>query len=152
MPSRFVHQELPQLRGKCYKFTNIDTQFSYCPLVWMFCSKKLNEKINRIQERSLRMVYLDYTSSYEELLKKDGSVTIHQKNVQLVALEMFKIVNNIGPQIMRSLVEFKPGIRYDENGNVIGNMFVRPKVKTEYMGKGSFRYFRPVLWDELLPS
>ena len=72
--------------------------------------------------------------------------------MQLVALEMFKIVNNIGPQIMRSLVEFKPGIRYDENGNVIGNMFVRPKVKTEYMGKGSFRYFGPVVWDELLPS
>ena len=42
----------------------IESQFCYCPLVWMFChSRKLNNRINRIHERGLRMVYGDYTST-----------------------------------------------------------------------------------------
>ena len=143
---------LPFKKKRILMSSFIESQFSYCPLVWMFCSKKMNDKINHIQERALRMVYLDYTSSYQDLLKKDGSVTIHQKNVQLVAIEMFKIVNNIGPEIMKTLVEFKPCVRRDEDDNVIGDIFVRARVKKEYIGKGSFRYFGPVVWDEMLPK
>ena len=45
----------------------IEHQFSYCPLVWMFCwTREHNDKINHIQERGLRIVYDDYTSSYNE--------------------------------------------------------------------------------------
>ena len=118
----------------------------------MFCSKRMNERINRIRERALRMVYLDYTSGFEDLLKRDGSVTIHHRNVQLVAIEMFKIVHDIGPKIMKTLVEFKPNVRRDSDDNIIGNVFVRAKVKSEYLGKGSFRYFGPIVWDEMLPT
>ena len=57
-------------------------------------SRVLNARINRIHERGLRIVYDDYTTSYEDhLLKKDGSVKIHHKNIQLVAVEMFKVKN-----------------------------------------------------------
>ena len=53
-----------------------ESQFSYCPLVWMFCwTKEHNDRINHIQERGLRIVYEDYTSSFENLLKRNGSVT-----------------------------------------------------------------------------
>ena len=55
----------------------ITSQFSYCPLVWMFHSRRLNHRINGIQERALRIVYRDYNSSFTELLLKDGSLTIH---------------------------------------------------------------------------
>ena len=49
----------------------IESQFSYCPLVWMFCfSRKLNTRMNHIHERGLRIVYEDYTSTFDELLKK----------------------------------------------------------------------------------
>ena len=41
-------------------------QFSYCPLIWMFHSRKLNNKINKLHERCLRIVYSDNTSSFEE--------------------------------------------------------------------------------------
>ena len=44
--------------------TFIESQFSYCPLVWMFCSRTMNRKINHIHERALRLVYQDYTSSF----------------------------------------------------------------------------------------
>ena len=71
----------------------------------MFCpSVELNRKINRIRERALRIVCLDYTSSYGELFGRDGSVTIHQRNIQLLAIEMFNVKNGKGSSIMQSLL------------------------------------------------
>ena len=40
----------------------IESQFSYCPLIWMFHSKTLNNKINRLHEKALRIVYGNYKS------------------------------------------------------------------------------------------
>ena len=51
----------------------IASEFGYCPLVWMFHSRKLNSRINKLHERALRMVYQDYVSSFTELLEKDKS-------------------------------------------------------------------------------
>ena len=65
------------------------SQFQYCPLVWMFHSRHLNNKINRIHERALRIAYKDLESSFNTLLEKDDSVSIHEKNLQTVMIEMF---------------------------------------------------------------
>ena len=59
----------------------ISSQFGFCPLVWMFHSRRLNNRINSIHERSLRVVY-DEVSSFEELLIKDNSFTTHERNIQ----------------------------------------------------------------------
>ena len=55
------------------------SQFNYCPLVWMCHSHLMNNKINQLHEKCLRIVYSDKTSSFEELLDKDESVTTHKK-------------------------------------------------------------------------
>ena len=60
----------------------IESQFSYCPLIWMFRSRKMNRRINYIHYKALRIVYGDYTSSFDELLLKDNSVCIHHQNIQ----------------------------------------------------------------------
>ena len=52
-------------------------QFSYCPLTWIFHSRKLNNKINKLLERCLQIVYGDNTSSFAELLETDNSVSVH---------------------------------------------------------------------------
>ena len=136
---------LPFERKRVLMNSFVESQFSCCPLVWMFCpSVELNRKINRIQERALRIVYLDYTSSYGDLLGRDGSVTIHQRNIQLVAIEMFKVKNGVGPTIVRDL--------FSLNGGGSRNDFFRPNVNTEYMGKLSIRYFGPLVWDSMLPA
>ena len=68
----------------------IASQFQYCPLIWMFHSRQLNNKIDKIQERALRITYKDAEPSYSELLEKDSAVTIHTKNLQLLmAQEIF---------------------------------------------------------------
>ena len=55
----------------------IISQFNYCPLIWMIENRGLNDKINRIHERALRIVYDDYIFSFEDLLSKDKSVTLN---------------------------------------------------------------------------
>ena len=56
-------------------------QFNYCPIVWMFHTHSLNNKISRLHERCLRIIYNDKRSNFEELLVKDNSVSIHQINI-----------------------------------------------------------------------
>ena len=70
---------------------------SYYPLVWMFHSSEWNSKINRIHERSLRLVYSDKTSTFQELLDKDKS--LRHKNIQVLATEIYKTVNGRAPTI-----------------------------------------------------
>ena len=64
----------------------IESQFGYCPLPWMFSSITLNEKINHLHERALRTVYRNYHCSYKDLLKMDQSFTVHQRNIQSLAI------------------------------------------------------------------
>ena len=61
--------------------TFVESQFGYCPLIWMFHSRKVNSKINHLQERSLRIVYNDHITSFENLLKKHNSFKIRHKNI-----------------------------------------------------------------------
>ena len=69
----------------------IISQFNYCPLIWIIHNRGLNNKINHMQQRALHIVYNDCRSSFEGLLNKDKSVTIHQRNLQQLAIENFKV-------------------------------------------------------------
>ena len=64
----------------------ITSQFGYCPLIWMCYNRNIHKQIDRIHERALRIVYTDNNSSFEDLLKKSGSVTIHHRNLQHMAI------------------------------------------------------------------
>ena len=68
------YMSTPKLRMILKAF--IESQFSYCPLVWMFHSRTLNNRINSLHERALRLVYKDPKFSFEELLQMDNSFTI----------------------------------------------------------------------------
>ena len=85
----------------------IQSQFGYCPLVWMFCSRTINARINRIHERSLRIVYNDYESMFCELLTTDKSFTIHHRNIQTLAIEIYKVINGLSPEIMNQVFPLK---------------------------------------------
>ena len=123
----------------------IESQFSYCPLIWMFCSRKMNRRINYIHEKALRLVYEDYTSSFTKLLERDKSVCIHHQNIQKVAIEMFKVKEHLCPEIVQSL--------FCRNYNPkLYRTFCRPNVKGVYKGECSLRSFGPLVWDSMLPE
>ena len=93
-----------QQKRICLK-TFIESQFGYCPLIWMFYSRRVNDKINHLHELSLRIVYKDNYSSYVDLLAKDKSFTIHQRNVQPLAIELFKVKRNLSNVIMCNILK-----------------------------------------------
>ena len=101
--------------------TFIESQFSYCPLIWMFCSNTMNNKINHIHERALRLVYQDYSSTFEELLTKDKSLCFHHRNIQQVAIEMYKvkhdvILKNISHKVANLLLLWP--LHHDQNDHI----------------------------------
>ena len=83
------------------------SQFVYCPLIWMFNSSRLNNKINSIHEKALKITYQDHISTFQELLNKDNSISIHHRNVQVLATEMFKICRGLSPNILREIFVVK---------------------------------------------
>ena len=68
------------------------SNINYCPLVWHFCSSKSLYEIEKIQERSLRLLHNDFASDYAELLRKSGKTTMEIKRLRCLALEIFKTV------------------------------------------------------------
>ena len=85
----------------------IISQFTYCPLIWMFHSKAMEHRINKIHERALRLVYDNsHDLSFEELLIKDKSVSIHQRNLQALAIEISKAQKGLSPSSMSEIFHF----------------------------------------------
>ena len=82
----------------------IKSQFGYCPLLWMCHSRSLHIHIDKIHERALCIIYKDNNSSFQQLLKISGSVTIHHKNLQvLLATEVYKALNKLASPLMSEL-------------------------------------------------
>ena len=124
------------------------SQFSYCPLVWMFHSMILNNRINKIHEKALKLVYKNETFfSFDNLLKRDKSLSIHQKNLQILETEIYKTKNDLGPKIMKDTFHFiqKPyTLRNDPE-------LQRRRNRTVYFGTESISSLAPNVW-ELIPS
>ena len=78
----------------------IKSQFSYCPLVWMFCSRQTNNMINKIHERALRIVLNDHISDLETMLRNINDITIHHRNIQTLITDLFKIKYGFAPPAM----------------------------------------------------
>ena len=88
--------------------TFVHSNFNYCPLVWHFWSAKSVKKIEKIQERALRIVYKFFSSDYESTLNKSGKSTMEGKRLRPVAMEVFKTPNNINPEYMKEIFIRQP--------------------------------------------
>ena len=87
--SQKVHA-LARVKVKLIMRSFIMSHFNYCPLIWMFHDRATNSRINKIHGRALRIVYRDTESSFDELLAKGNSVSVHQRNLQLLMIEICK--------------------------------------------------------------
>ena len=78
------------------------SQFSYWPLIWVFSSRKSNNLISKVHERSLRIVSGSNHSTFKSLLSKCKEIAIHQKNLQVLMTAAYKIANSVCPPIMEN--------------------------------------------------
>ena len=135
--SRYMSAEKRKIIMKSF----ITSQFGYCPLVWMMHNRTLNTRINKIQERALRIVYDDRNSTFEELLHKDNSVTIHTRNIQALAIELFKIVSGQSPEIMKEVFLLKETLPYCTKFP-----FKTRNVRTVAYGTNTLSFLGPKIW------
>ena len=141
--SKYLNQDKLKLIMRAF----IQSQFNYCPLVWMFHNRTLNNKINRLHERALRLVYKNDELDFDELLKLDNSVTVHHRNLQRLSIEMFKVKNNLAPLPFQDIFKdqnYTKEMRDERSWQV-------PKVRTVGYGTESIRYRGPATW-ELIPE
>ena len=108
-------------------------------------SRSLNAQINRIHERALRIVHNDNTTSFEQLLILSGSIKIHHRNLQLLAIEIYKALNNLSSPLMSDLFRSKD-VRYSFRK---GEVLTSYNVKTKSYGVDSISYLAPNIWDIL---
>ena len=113
----------------------------------MFHSLSLNNIINRIHERAPIEVYQS-NLSFSELLDLDNSITVHQKNLQVLVTEIYKVKNGIAPDIMNDIFELQ-NPSYNLRSSC--NQFRRENVKTVNYGIQSVRCLGPKIW-ELVPN
>ena len=128
--------------------TFIESQFNYCPLIWMFHSRTMNNKINRIHKRALRLVYSDHISSFDELLKKDRSFSIHHRIIQSLAIELYKVFHGLSPSIMKNVFHFNINIPYNLRSR--NELYCR-NPKTKKYGTETISYLAPKIWS-LVPN
>ena len=119
----------------------IISQFGYCPLVWMFHSRKMNNRINKIHEISLRIVYKDSTSTFRELLQKDNSVSIHERNIQNLAIELYKVLNGFSSELMSIIFPIKENMLYCSK-----NVFKTRNVHSVKYGTETLAHLGPKIW------
>ena len=85
----------------------IISQFSYCPIVWMFCSKKSTKKINAVHERSLQVILNDYKSPYPLLLAEAHHITFLQQRMNSLIIEVYKCLNEHSPDTMNDIFKLR---------------------------------------------
>ena len=126
----------------------VESQFGFSPLAWMFHDRGVEHQINRVHERALRCVYRDDVSTFEQLLQNDNSCNMHHRNIQAMAIALFKVKHNIGPSLLKKIFilneNFNPNLRFSSE-------FKRPNIRTVHYGEDSLAYFGSVIWD-LIPQ
>ena len=153
VPSRLCNF-IPCTQRKILTNAFYDSQFSYSPLVWMFHNRQVNARINNLHYPALRIIYADETSSFDELLSKDGTVTIHHRNLQLLVTEMYKVFKDISPVFMKDIFAMH-GNAFTENvsSNTRSRLnFYNPSnPKTVRYGLETLRNLGPKLWS-MIPT
>ena len=114
----------------------------------MFCSRTSNNMINKLHERSLRIILNDYSSDFNILLENNNDICNHHRNIQALLIEVFKMKNELAPPIMESILN-KIFNTYNLRNF---QKFATERKRTVWYGLQilSYRYAQP--WSPLLES
>ena len=121
------------------------SQFNHCPLVWMFCDRTRNSKVNPIHKRAFRITYKDMRSDFDSMLLRDNSVPIHIRNLQLLMTAIYKTKWELNPTFIKEIFIEKHstyGLRSCHN-------LLLPKAHTTSYGLETISFLGSRLWQAL---
>ena len=123
----------------------IASNFHYCKVAWHFCSKKSRNKLEKLQEKGLRIVCEDNESSYEDLLLKCNMKSLHVERLQTILLEAYNARKGTGPRFISKLFKSK-STTYDL---INKDQLAVVNKRTVSHGLRSFSYLGATLWNRL---
>ena len=126
--------------------TFIISQVNYCPLVWMVHTKQLNNRINSLHEKALRVTYQDRNSSFTELLNLDKSVSIHYRNIKYLLRKIYKVKMGLSPPIMSDIFSLSENSSYNLRCGVTVN---GRNIRTSKFGFETVGSIGAILWNGL---
>ena len=123
----------------------INSNFNYCQVAWMFTSKTNLDKLEKTDKRALKLMTDDNDMDYESMCKQLKQLSIHKRCIKQVAIQMYKINRNIGPQYLQNLFTVRES-NYDMRDD---NLFNIPNFMTITYGKKSLKYYGAKLWSSI---
>ena len=108
----------------------------------------MNNEVNRIHERALRLACSDYSSNFNELFKKDGSFSTHEWNIQTLAIKIYKFFHSLSPSIMKNIFQVNTNNPYSLRSR---NKLYCINPKTVNYRTETISYLAPKIWS-LVPE
>ena len=144
---------LPRLRGyisekkaKLQLNTVVTSNLQYSSLIWLFCNKAADNLINRTTKRAMRITYnSDSEETLEALLQRDGTLTIHKRNLQKLMVEVYKTLNHLNPPYMWDLFT-KKVVEYDFRIKILCKL---PPARSQRFRTNSLKFKGSLLWNSL---
>ncbi|XP_057296156.1 uncharacterized protein LOC130625097 [Hydractinia symbiolongicarpus] len=138
---RFISFE----QSKLLLNSNILSIFTYCPIIWMYCSAVQYKLIISTHKRALRAVTKDYHSSYQDLLVNCNCVQIHELHLRIICIEIYKTLTDENPSFMQSFYAIRR-ISYNLRRK---NSLLLPSTSSTRFGTRSFLFRSCLLWNSL---
>ena len=139
----FLSQKKAEILGSSF----VMCLYFYCPLIWMFTSKKGYNMISRSHYRLLRVLYKNYDLTYPQILELHNLEDIHTTQLKFLMIEVYKSLNSLNPKFTWSLFETKElaiSLR-------CGASLLLPPARTTFYGLNSLLFRGALTWN-LLPN
>ena len=111
-----------------------------------YYSRKLINEINRLHKQCLRIIYNDISLTFELLLSKDNSISIHDRNLQVLETEMFKVYTEQEPDTLQDVFSLNSEPEYNLRNRT---HFATRLIRKVYYGDNSLRYLEQKLYESI---
>ena len=139
--ARYLQQPQKRLLYNSFVMSN----FKYCPLIWMFCGKGANNKINKIHKRALSVLFDNHNAPFADLLVRSNEKTVHVQNLQRLMIEIYKTLHHENPLFLSELFQRRE-IRYNLR---IKDTILLPSTSTVAFGMKSICFRGSILWNSI---
>ena len=114
----------------------VASNFNYCPIVWLFCCVINNNKLEKIQKRSLRILFGDNKSNVHDLWDSIGGQTLALRRLKAILLEVYKRIKKVNAPCLHNTIQYANTIAHQLRASKLE----QPLRRTTRYGLRTFSY------------